>query len=104
MARESSDGATDVSNADGTSAVQRNRPAVAAELSPETLIAHTRPDGHIPATSSGGDRHSRITRRAYELAQQRGLRPGAELDDWLQAESEIDARAQALRPEDQFTG
>jgi hypothetical protein len=35
--------------------------------------------------------HERIERRAYELAQQRGFAAGQEIDDWLQAEREIEA-------------
>jgi hypothetical protein len=31
----------------------------------------------------------RIRRRAYELYEQRGGRDGADLDDWLRAESEL---------------
>ena len=30
-----------------------------------------------------------IARRAYELYEQRGREPGADVDDWLQAEHEI---------------
>ena len=38
-----------------------------------------------------GDEEARaaISQRAYEIYQQRGGEPGLELDDWLQAESEI---------------
>ena len=32
-----------------------------------------------------------IAKRAYELAQQRGFAAGGELDDWLQAEREVEA-------------
>lgn len=51
-------------------------------------------------------RWQRIARRAYELAQQRGLAPGAELSDWLQAEQEIDAaeRRKQAAGESQITG
>jgi hypothetical protein len=35
--------------------------------------------------------HERIEKRAYELAAQRGFAPGQEVDDWLQAEREIEA-------------
>lgn len=35
--------------------------------------------------------HERIEKRAYELAEQRGFTPGQEVDDWLQAEREIEA-------------
>ena len=37
------------------------------------------------------DRADRIAGRAYELAKQRGFPRGHELDDWLQAEREIEA-------------
>lgn len=36
-------------------------------------------------------RQERIAIVAYRLAEQRGFAPGAELDDWLQAEREVDA-------------
>jgi hypothetical protein len=35
-------------------------------------------------------RHERIAAAAYRRAEERGFAPGAELDDWLQAEREID--------------
>ncbi len=45
-------------------------------------------------------RHELIQRTAYAFAEQRGFEPGHELDDWLEAEAEIDAqlgaRASAL--------
>ncbi|MBM0108052.1 DUF2934 domain-containing protein [Steroidobacter sp. S1-65] len=52
------------------------------------------------------NRWTRISRRAYELAQQRGFAPGAELSDWLQAEKEIDQAEQQRQsaPENQITG
>jgi|GEM_PF-2214437 hypothetical protein len=37
------------------------------------------------------DRELRIAELAYSKAQQRGFEPGHELDDWLEAEREIDA-------------
>ena len=49
---------------------------------------------------AGDDRHSRIERiakRAYEIYEARGGTGGRELDDWLQAEREIDA-ADATAP------
>lgn len=33
--------------------------------------------------------HDRIARRAYDLFEKRGRQPGHEVDDWIQAESEI---------------
>jgi hypothetical protein len=41
-------------------------------------------------------RHERIAAKAYQLAEKRGFQPGGELDDWLQAESEVDAMGQAV--------
>jgi hypothetical protein len=35
------------------------------------------------------DPNGAIARRAYELYEQRGREPGADVDDWLQAEHEI---------------
>jgi hypothetical protein len=37
------------------------------------------------------ERHARIAEIAYRNAQKRGLTPGSELDDWLQAEREVDS-------------
>jgi Protein of unknown function (DUF2934) len=37
------------------------------------------------------ERHEQISRRAYELYEQRGRHDGNDLRDWLQAEAEIEA-------------
>ena len=37
------------------------------------------------------ERAERIRKRAYELAAERGFRPGHDVDDWLQAEREVEA-------------
>jgi hypothetical protein len=42
-----------------------------------------------PITKSNIELEERIRARAYELYQQRDGEPGHELDDWLQAESEL---------------
>ena len=42
---------------------------------------------HIPE-----DRDACIAAAAYLIAKRRGFVPGHELDDWLQAEREVDAR------------
>lgn len=44
--------------------------------------------------------HERIERRAYEIAQRRGFAPGEEVEDWLQAEREIEAGAPRNTPPD----
>jgi len=41
-----------------------------------------------------GDRLQRIEAAAYYKAEARGFVPGMEIDDWLQAEIEVDAEAQ----------
>jgi hypothetical protein len=46
------------------------------------------------------DLNERIARRAYEIARQRGFAPGHELDDWLQAEREIEAGPPRNTPPD----
>ena len=91
-----------------------NRPPQADENVPEALVpdvTHTtlhRSDADTaPGTqTTAPDRWQRIQRRAYEIAQKRGFAPGAELNDWLQAEREIDGDGATRRaaPEDQFTG
>ena len=42
-----------------------------------------------PTTESTSDLQEQIRCRAYELYEQRGREDGHELDDWLQAESEL---------------
>lgn len=84
-----------------------NRPANADESVPEALVPNVI-HADVPETQPEAPqtRWTRIARRAYELAQQRGFAPGAELSDWLQAEKEID-EAEQLRqsaPENQITG
>ncbi len=39
------------------------------------------------------ERRQQIAKRAYELYAARGYRPGYDLDDWLEAEREIDRAA-----------
>lgn len=84
-----------------------NRPANHDESVPEALVPDViRTDVQRSAPDSPQSRWQRISRRAYELAQQRGFAPGAELSDWLQAEKEIDAadRQREAAPENQLTG
>ncbi len=42
----------------------------------------------------------RISQRAYEIAEQRGFEPGHEVEDWLQAEREIEAGRPRNTPPD----
>jgi hypothetical protein len=51
----------------------------------------------IPAAKSVSDLHEQIRSRAYELYEQRGRIDGHELEDWLQAESELtQSKAQVI--------
>ena len=49
----------------------------------------------IPSFSES--REARIAEAAYWRAESRGFTPGRELDDWLEAEREIDAREKEKR-------
>lgn len=83
------------------------RPANADESVPEALVPDVvRTDVQQRGRETPQSRWTRIARRAYELAQQRGFAPGAELGDWLQAEKEIDEAEQRRQaaPENQLTG
>lgn len=63
--------------------------------SPESMSdASASGPGIMPRAAALPAEHvERIAQRAYELAAQRGFVPGHELDDWLQAEREIEAGA-----------
>jgi len=52
---------------------------------------HAEHAGHpeSPRTAAGVVEPEAISRRAYELFQERGCEPGRELDDWLRAEHEL---------------
>ena len=43
-------------------------------------------------------RHELIALQAYYLAEARGFTAGAELDDWLAAEAQVDSRPPETRP------
>ena len=45
-----------------------------------------------PAAIAPQERQQFIATVAYLIAERRGFVPGNELDDWLQAEAEVDAR------------
>jgi hypothetical protein len=50
-----------------------------------------RPLTLVPHRLTAAERHRRITELAYRRAEQRGFAPGNELEDWLDAEREVDA-------------
>lgn len=48
--------------------------------------------GAVPSSATDRSRQAEIARMAYFISEIRGFAPGHELEDWLQAEREIDAR------------
>jgi hypothetical protein len=48
--------------------------------------------GEQPGSGDDSDRRKRIAEAAYYSAERRGFQPGGEMDDWLEAEREIDGR------------
>jgi hypothetical protein len=53
--------------------------------------------GHsYPASSLVDERKRRICEAAYFKAERRGFAPGHALEDWLQAEQEVDTASRAL--------
>jgi hypothetical protein len=50
-----------------------------------------RPLSLVPHRLTAAERHQRICDLAYRRAAQRGFAPGGEIDDWLEAEREVDA-------------
>ena len=51
----------------------------------------------VRESAQPGDRDAMIARLAYLRAEQRGFAPGGELQDWLDAEAEVDAARIALK-------
>jgi hypothetical protein len=49
------------------------------------------PQRLVPHRLTAAERHRRICDLAYRRAEQRGFTPGGEVDDWLEAEREVDA-------------
>ncbi len=45
----------------------------------------------VPHRLTADERHRRICELAYRRAEQRGFAPGSEVEDWLEAEREVDA-------------
>jgi len=48
--------------------------------------------------SGSDERHMMIERLAYQYAESRGFSPGHDVDDWLAAESQVDAQLLGERP------
>lgn len=54
------------------------------------IHSDARAAGHHDTSVLHATREQQIARLAYEKAEARGFLPGHEMDDWLEAESEID--------------
>lgn len=54
-----------------------------------TLTIPTASSTAPPPTESGSEVQEQIRRRAYELYEERGRTDGRDLEDWLQAESDV---------------
>jgi len=64
----------------------------------DTSPGESFPEVNLPhAPVRLADREQRIAVRAHQLAEARGFAPGRELEDWLQAEREVDAQASGMR-------
>lgn len=57
-----------------------------------TPTPHNKPE----ANPSAEEVQEQIRQRAYELYEARGREDGHELDDWLQAQSEVTGKAKAV--------
>jgi len=75
---------------------RKRSPTSTAATSPQDAsresagAAMTPPDSPVQTPTLPESRMDRISQRAYEIYQRRGGQGGHEMDDWLQAEREID--------------
>ena len=58
-------------------------------MKPDRTAATRRQTPALAVMKSAPELEEQIRRRAYELCEQRGREDGHDLDDWLQAESEV---------------
>jgi len=58
-------------------------------IKPDPITATRRQTSTLLVMKSAPDVQEQIRCRAYELYEQRGREDGHDLDDWLQAESEV---------------
>jgi len=61
------------------------------------LQANTVPSHRDRISTHSTPNHDEIKRRAYEIYLERGGLPGQELEDWFQAEREIESAAHFMR-------
>jgi hypothetical protein len=76
-----------------TTTRSRSRTTVTTNAPAKKRPARSKPKSST-AFDLDGDRKQMIADAAYFLAEQRGFRPGHELDDWLSAERQIEALLQ----------
>jgi hypothetical protein len=55
-----------------------------------------RNDKYQPSPGENHPNEDEVARRAYELYEARGAEPGHELEDWLEAENEINKHGQVI--------
>jgi hypothetical protein len=75
---------------------ERNRMSPRARRQPKNASipqAPTEPIATTSAPQTPESRMSRISERAYAIYERRGGQGGQDMDDWLQAEREIDGEA-----------
>ena len=64
----------------------------------EPLVAPSVPQGEVVNTSTADSlRLEEIRIRAYEIYMERGAQPGHDLDDWLQAERELEPKVRTAK-------
>ena len=75
-----------------TAARRATRPAQAARAAPTAAASED------VSADRAALRHELIAVGAYYLAEKRDFAPGAELDDWLTAEAQVEAMGGEARP------
>jgi hypothetical protein len=60
-------------------------------MSPKATRNENIDDGATSADNGNLEPEAEVRRRAYEIYLERGEQPGFEVDDWLQAERELQA-------------
>lgn len=73
---------------------RRKTPRQAAQVTskPDIRPASMPASGGVRAQTSGEDTRRQIAEAAYFRAKERGFEPGHELEDWIEAESEVMGR------------
>ena len=76
-----------------------NKSREVAPISPPSVQRPPEPGAADTVSCEKSDvRHELIARQAYYRAEARGFTPGAELDDWLSAEAQVDAALREAPP------